>query len=155
MPLKALCKYLLNSCNIIWGFPGFPGDSVSEESAFNAEYQGLIPGLRRSPGEGNGASQVALVVKNPLPMQEAQVQFLGQKDPPNPGFVPGNPPGRLQSIVSHRVGHDESDLAEHNITTSKQFYSLPYFIYYGSSRDCVICYTHLIELNIHLYYLCI
>ena len=84
--MKALCKYLLNSCNIIWGFSGFPGESVSKESTFNAEYQGLIPGLRRSPGEGNGASQVALVVKNPLPVQEAQVRSLGQKDPPTPGI---------------------------------------------------------------------
>ena len=45
---------------------------------------GSIPGLRRSPGEGNG---------NPL-----QYSF------------PGNPwteePGGLQSIVSQRVGHD-------------------------------------------------
>ena len=46
---------------------------LSKESTFNAEDQGLIPGLRRSPEEGNGASQVALVVKNALPMQEAQV----------------------------------------------------------------------------------
>ena len=52
-------------------------------------------GLRRSPGEGNGASQVALVVKNPLPVQEAQVRSLGQKDPPTRVFLPGNPPGRL------------------------------------------------------------
>ena len=33
---------------------GFPDSSVGEESACNAGDQGLIPGLRRSPGEGKG-----------------------------------------------------------------------------------------------------
>ena len=33
---------------------GFPGDSDSKESACNAGDLGLIPGLERSPGEGNG-----------------------------------------------------------------------------------------------------
>ena len=32
---------------------GFPGDSVGKESACNAGDHGLIPGSRRSPGEGN------------------------------------------------------------------------------------------------------
>ena len=33
---------------------GFPGGSAGKESACNAEDLGLIPGLRRSPGEGEG-----------------------------------------------------------------------------------------------------
>ena len=33
---------------------GFPGDSGGKESACNAGDPGLIPGLGRSPGEGNG-----------------------------------------------------------------------------------------------------
>ena len=33
---------------------GFPCSSVCEESACNAGDLGLIPGLERSPGEGNG-----------------------------------------------------------------------------------------------------
>ena len=33
---------------------GFPGSSVGKESACNAEDPGSIPGLGRSPGEGNG-----------------------------------------------------------------------------------------------------
>ena len=33
----------------------FPGGSVGKESACNAEDPGSIPGLRRSPGEGNGS----------------------------------------------------------------------------------------------------
>ena len=33
---------------------GFPDRSVGKESACNEGDQGLIPGLGRSPGEGNG-----------------------------------------------------------------------------------------------------
>ena len=33
---------------------GSPDDSDSKESACNAESQGLVPGLGRSPGKGNG-----------------------------------------------------------------------------------------------------
>ena len=33
---------------------GFPGDSNGKESACNAGDLGLVPGLRRSHGEGNG-----------------------------------------------------------------------------------------------------
>ena len=33
---------------------GFPGGSDGKESACNVEDLGLIPGLGRSPGEGNG-----------------------------------------------------------------------------------------------------
>ena len=35
-------------------FGSFPGGSDSKESACNAGDPGLIPGLRRSPGEGKG-----------------------------------------------------------------------------------------------------
>ena len=58
---------------------GFPGGSDGKASACNMGDPGLIPGLGRAPGEGNGniiilvsgihhngASRVALVVKNPL-----------------------------------------------------------------------------------------
>ena len=34
-------------------FLGFPGDSAGEESACNEGYLGSIPGLGRSPEEGN------------------------------------------------------------------------------------------------------
>ena len=33
---------------------GFPGGSAGEESACSVGDQGLVPGLGRSPGEGNG-----------------------------------------------------------------------------------------------------
>ena len=36
------------------GQPGFPGGSVVKNLPVNAGDSGLIPGLGRSPGEGNG-----------------------------------------------------------------------------------------------------
>ena len=35
-------------------FLGFPGSSAGKESIYNVRDQGSIPGLGRSPGEGNG-----------------------------------------------------------------------------------------------------
>ena len=48
---------------------GFPGDSDSKESACNAGDSSSIPGLGRSPGEGNG---------NPL-------QYSGLENPKDRG----------------------------------------------------------------------
>ena len=38
----------------VYIYMGFPDDSDGKESACSAEDMGLIPGLGRSPGEGNG-----------------------------------------------------------------------------------------------------
>ena len=38
----------------MYNYQGFPGGSVGKESACNAGDMGLIPGLGRSPGGGNG-----------------------------------------------------------------------------------------------------
>jgi len=53
-------------------------------SAYNAGDLGLIPGLRRSPGEGNGSPLQYCCLENPWTEE----------------------PGRLQSMGSQRVGHD-------------------------------------------------
>ena len=58
---------------------GFPGGSDGKESTCNAGDLGSIPGLGRSPGEGEGigypyqyswASLVSQMVKSPPAMQE-------------------------------------------------------------------------------------
>ena len=61
---------------------------VHRESACNAGDLGLIHGLGRSPGEGNGyplqyswPSLVAQLVKNLPAMKETWVQSLGWEDP--------------------------------------------------------------------------
>ena len=67
---------------------GVPGASDGKESACLAGDSGLIPGSRRSPGEGisyplqySWASLVAQMVKHLPAMQETWVQSLGQEDP--------------------------------------------------------------------------
>ena len=44
---------ILSCVQLLVTLQGFPGGSAGKESACNAGDQGLIPGLERSPGEGN------------------------------------------------------------------------------------------------------
>ena len=64
--------------------PYFPGGSGGKESACNVGDPGSIPGLGRSPGEGNGN-----------PPQYACWEIPWTEDP-----------GGLQSTGLQRVGHD-------------------------------------------------
>ena len=63
----------------------FPGGSESRESACNVGDPGSIPGLGRSPGEGNN-----------YPLQYSSLENPGDR-----GFS-----GRLLSMGSQRVRHD-------------------------------------------------
>ena len=45
---------------------GFPGSSKGKETACKAGDLGLIPGLRRSPGEGNGNPLQYSCLENPM-----------------------------------------------------------------------------------------
>ena len=63
---------------------GFPGASGGKESAYGVGDTGSIPGLRRSPGEGNGNPVQYSCLENPMDEE----------------------PGGLESIVSPRVEHD-------------------------------------------------
>ena len=48
------------------GFLGFPGGAVGKESVCNAGDPGSIPGLGRSPGEGNGNPLQYPCLENPM-----------------------------------------------------------------------------------------
>ena len=63
----------------------FLGDSDGKKSACNAGDLGSIPGLGRSPGEEGMATHSSILAWR-LPQTEE--------------------PGKLQSMRSHRVGHD-------------------------------------------------
>ena len=63
---------------------GFPGDSVVKDPPANARDTGSIPGLGRSPGEGNG---------NPIRVLAWEIPWTEE-------------PGELQSMGSQRIGHD-------------------------------------------------
>ena len=54
---------------------GFPGSSAGKESACSVGDLGLIPGLGRSPGEGNGNPFQHWCLGNPMDrgVQEATV----------------------------------------------------------------------------------
>ena len=62
----------------------FPHGSDGKESAYNAEDLGLIPGLERSPGEGNG-----------YPLQYSCLRIPWTEEP-----------GGIQSMELERIGHD-------------------------------------------------
>ena len=49
-----------------WQHGGFPGGSDGKASACNAGHQGSIPGLGRSPGEGNGNPLQYSCLENPM-----------------------------------------------------------------------------------------
>ena len=52
----------------------FPGGSDGKASACNTEDPGLIPGLGRYPGEGNGNPLWYVCLGNPNPMDRAPWQ---------------------------------------------------------------------------------
>ena len=70
--------------NTILPHKDFPGGSDGKASAYNVADLGSVPGLERSPGEGNG---------NPLPILAWKIPWTKE-------------PGRLQSMGSQRVRHD-------------------------------------------------
>ena len=95
---------------------------AGKESTCNAGDPSLIPGLKRSPGEGIGyplqyswAFLVAQTVKNPLSMRETWVQSLGWEDPP--GGEHGNP---LQNPHGQRIRMDRGawQATGHGVTES-------------------------------------
>ena len=106
---------------VLWDFPG---SSTAKESACNAGDPSSIPGLGRSPGEGNGyllqyclASLVAQSVRTLPVMWETPVQFLGWEDPLEKEMATHSSifhwrisqteePGGLQCMGSQSVGHD-------------------------------------------------
>ena len=57
----------------------YPGSSDSEETACNVEDLGLIPGLERSPGEGNGNLLQYSCLENSIDRGADRLQSMGQQ----------------------------------------------------------------------------
>ena len=57
------CSHEIKRCLLLGGFPG---GSDGKASVCNAADLGLIPGLRRSPGEGNGNPLQHSCLENPM-----------------------------------------------------------------------------------------
>ena len=59
---------------------GFPGGSEVKASVCNAGDLGLIPGLERSPGEGNGNPLQYSCLENPMDGEPGGLQSTGHKE---------------------------------------------------------------------------
>ena len=59
---------------------GFPGGSVVKNLPANARDAGLIPGLERSLGEGNGNPLQHSCLENPMDRGDRRLQFMGSKE---------------------------------------------------------------------------
>ena len=72
--------YLLVLIAFVWsvsGFLDFPGGSDSKESACNAGDPGSVPGLGRSPGEGNGYPLQYTCLENSMDRGASQATIHG------------------------------------------------------------------------------
>ena len=58
-------------------YKGFPGGSDSKESVCNSGDPGSIPGLGRSPGEGNGNRLQSSCLENAMDREAWQVTVYG------------------------------------------------------------------------------
>ena len=59
-------RYTVLAFTIYTVYKSFPHSSVGKESACNAGDPGLIPGLGRSPGKGNGNPLQYSCLENPM-----------------------------------------------------------------------------------------
>ena len=64
--LKSLCQHHSSKAPILWCSADFHGASDSKASVYNAGDPGLIPGLGRSAGEGNGNTFQFYCLENPM-----------------------------------------------------------------------------------------
>ena len=71
-----LCGWLSWKHLLVIGY-GFPGGSVVKNPAANAGAVSLIPGLGRSPGEGNGNPLQYSCLENPMDRGAWQVTVNG------------------------------------------------------------------------------
>ena len=83
----------MNVCVFFIVLMGFPGGSDSKVSACNAGDPGSIPGLGRSPGEGNG---------NPLPISRGKRSSM-----PQPKTRPDSPVPSLQGPCDRSLKSEE------------------------------------------------
>ena len=63
---RYLCADVSVKTGCVLHSTGFPGGSEGKASACDAEDPGLIPGLGRSPGEGNGNPLQYFCLENPM-----------------------------------------------------------------------------------------
>ena len=80
---------------------GFPGDLDGKETACNAEDPGSVPGLGRSPGEGNGYLHLYSCLQNFMDRGASQAAIHGM--------------GKSQTGLSNFHFHNRLSVAEGDI----------------------------------------
>ena len=91
---------------------GFPGSLEGKASACSVRDLGSVPGLGRSPGEGNG---------NPLQYSCLEIPWMEE-------------PGRLQSMGLKRVGHDWATSLSFHFNDSLLIFFV--FVFHSSYSFC-------------------
>ena len=99
---------------------GFPGGSDCKESACSAGDLGLIPGLGRSPGEGNGNPFQYSYVENPY----------GQRS-----LYGCSPWGRKESETTGQL----STVCINTFLNPHPYFSLSHFLLPSANRQFVFC----------------
>ena len=126
-----LCKIYYTA---VKSFTGFPGGSGGKESVCNVGDPGLIPGLERSPGEGNGNPLQYSCLKNSM-------------DRGAWGLVGYSSWGRKESDMTERLTHTHT---KSFMTTTKLFKSQVFksqcssalYIYYAVRREACSPFPH-------------
>ena len=97
----------------------FPGGSAGKESACKAGDLDLIPGLGRSPGEGNSYPLQYSGLENPMDCivhgvakKWTRLIHWRRKWQPTPVFLPGESKGRGSLVGCRLWGRTESDMTE-------------------------------------------
>ena len=77
IPEKEIYIFLLYFFSGYLAFLGLPGSTAGKESVFNAGDLGSIPGLGRSPREGNGNPLQYSSLENPMDCTNITFVFSG------------------------------------------------------------------------------
>ena len=76
-PKEKLYLYIFHVCISVYTDMGFPGGSAGKESVCNAGDLGSIPGLGRSPVDGNGNPLQYSCLGNPVDREAWQATVHG------------------------------------------------------------------------------
>ena len=111
-------------------YVGFPGGSDSKESTCNAGDSGLIPGSRRSPGEGNGNLLQYSCLGNPMIEEPGGLQSMG-----SPSFAESDRTEQLTHYTTHSLCTTDSLFCTPKTNTTLSINYIPIKVFLKSSIE--------------------
>ena len=72
-------RVLVEFSRLLWSIVGFPSGSVVRNEGLPMKDSGSVPGLGRSPGEGNGNPPQYSFLKNPRTQESGRLQSMGSQ----------------------------------------------------------------------------